>query len=177
MRRFPAYFVLAFALLGGCEESISAQQEGGAALRIGASPPGEFREYLSGDTMLLQRGLQGAQHIYVGAALPNRAPGTILRVQARLFSVGDGIDDASALASLPLNFDVTLEEAATGDSEQNSAHDWTYITGLLLVVPDPQLVMGSEAHLEICVTENDDEALCEEYRGVVRWGPDDFTPH
>jgi hypothetical protein len=133
-------------------------------LELGTGARGAFASVTDGQTVFLQRGCQGSQHVFVSlrawgisATAPRMVTITVSRVE-------DGARVASAYSLL-----IPFVATADGGAE---------VTGLTPVIEEPRDVLGRAVILRAVV---EDAALGvrvdDERRVVVQWGPDACNPH
>lgn len=107
-----------------------------------------------GDEALLQRGCQGAQHIWVSLRAPTLAPGTHALTLALVRADG-----------------VLVVPPYTIEHDWRAADVGAELIGVTLVVFDPLAVVGELADIEATVTA-DGETGRARLRVRVAWGPD-----
>jgi hypothetical protein len=132
------------------------------SLELGTGAPGTFTPVLQGQQVLLQRGCQGAQHIFFSL----RATGVVAerpRLTLSVERVSDG-RVASLAYSLPLPY------------QRVRGNPWVEWTGLTPVIEEPSDVLNTAVRMRARI---DDEGLSAEQAQevTVRWGPDSCRPH
>jgi hypothetical protein len=111
-----------------------------------------------GETLRLQRGCQGSQHVFTSLRVFG-ARDERLRVQVRIQRAAD-----EQVVSAPLDLRLPTEE----DPEPG----FVRITGLTPVIEAPRDVLGKEVIVSGSVQEQDGAAATATLRGLVEWGPD-----
>lgn len=111
-----------------------------------------------GAPALLQRGCQGAQHVWISLRSPALAPGAYLMT----LSATRAADGAEAVPAHDLEFDWV--PAAEGGAE---------LVGVTLVVFDPLAVVDAEVDVHAAVRTDDGRVGRAVRRLRVEWGPDD----
>ena len=132
-------------------------------LEVGVGPPGQFRTVTAGDFLELQRGCQGAQHIFTG--LRTRAARDASgRVVVRVLRKEDGAI-VSALLDQRLAYE-TDPEPGVGR-----------LTGLRPVVEVPRDIVDKTAVVEVTLEDATGMRATGRFEGVVRWGADSCGTH
>jgi hypothetical protein len=154
--------ILLCCLFAGCQPAATkdptADMLSGLSIQVGTGSLGSFRPLTAGQGLLLQRGCQGAQHIFTGVRVwgatgPLRIDVTILRSEDR------------ALTSVPLSVRLPAER----DPEDGSA---LRITGLTPVIEAPRDVLDRSVDVAVRVRDAGDLWGEGAMIGVVAWGPD-----
>lgn len=143
-------------LLAGCPDD-PAQPDGGPAgeVAIGTGGIGRYVPVEDGDTVLLARGCQGGQHLWIG--LRTRGVDTEpALVSLSAIRVSDG-----AMVSIPVTVRLRFVQG-----------DWDEITGVALVIPVADAVLDREIDLFARVAENTTGGQTVETRRrvTVAWG-------
>gem|GEM_PF-2014005 len=152
---------------GGCGDDTSMPDGGGPHIEIGTGPIGEYTPVADGDTALLVRGSQGGQHVWVGL----RAWGLVTSpalIQLRLEGESDG-----EMLSIPFQVRLTFSDTLPPDA------DYTQLSGLSLVVIDPDVAFSQPVTIRARVLENRTGGLEAEtaVTGLtVEWDPDTILP-
>ncbi len=132
------------------------------SLELGTGGPGTFAAVDAGQQVLLQRGCQGAQHIFFSL----RATGVVSerpRLTLRVERVVDG-RVASLAYSLPLPY------------QRVRGVPYVEWTGLTPVIEEPADVLNVPVRMRARI--DDDGLSAEATREVTaRWGPDSCRPH
>tara|TARA_B100001750_G_scaffold233790_1_gene234413 strand:+ start:1067 stop:1567 length:501 start_codon:yes stop_codon:yes gene_type:complete len=165
VRRIGVVAALLGACAGGVEPAPVADRDGGPAptIEIQTGAPGEYLEFADGDEVLLQRGCQGSQHVFVSVR-GRGFEGEKLEVQLELER-----EDDRTVVSLPLHLRLDfMEDAPVGVRQA---------TGLTLVVPDPGDVVGERVVIRGTLVDPAGRTATQERPAVVRWGPDSCRGH
>lgn len=138
-----------------------AEASGGSGLlvRAGTGGPGRF-DAPEGAVLRLQRGCQGAQHVFTSVRVEGAAAEEPFELRVTIHRKRD-----RALVSVPLVVRVPLE----ADPEVSGA---VRATGLTPVVESPRDVLDEAAELRVEVLADDGRAGRAMLEGVVKWGPD-----
>ncbi len=129
------------------------------ALEVGTGAV-EFAAIGDGDTLLLERGPQGAQHVWVAL----RAWGIDPRRTLLTLSLVRDRDGATVSQLFHVRVSLT---AVPGET-------YAEVTGLTLVVPDPEQALNEELTLAATVTAHEDsggEVLASERPIRIEWAP------
>lgn len=121
----------------------------------------EFVPIEHGETALLQRGCQGAQHIWVSVRAPALEPGTHRLVLA-LDRPDDGVE-------------VVPPYGVEYDWDQSD--DGAALYGITLVVFDPLAIVGETGDIHATIEAADGRVGRAILRVHVEWGPDACRPH
>jgi hypothetical protein len=155
------WVTLAALLLGvACGGPLPPPEQPAPPLRVevGTGRSGQFTPVAEGDTLRLQRGCQGSQHIFVSLRAWGLAPDKAL-VTLALRRTADG-----QVVSLPYR----LRLPFTSPSPEAPAE----LTGLLLVVPEPTEALGRGVALEATVEDEAGHSASDRRGGTLQWGPD-----
>ena len=128
----------------------------GLALAVGTGAQGDFVPHEDGQTLRLQRGCQGSQHVFTSVRV-NDAMGTRIVVGVRIVRVADGL-----LVSVPLELRLPFDPDAPPGVRQ--------ITGLTPVVEDPADVLDQEVRVEVFVRDDSGAEARGVMRGRAAWG-------
>ncbi|MEM9190247.1 MAG: hypothetical protein AAGF12_13770 [Myxococcota bacterium] len=165
--------VLSCGLLGGCADDAAVADAGvdGAVdgtvdgsvaqgrLVLGTGGIDQFTEVNENDTVLLARGCQGGQHVWVGlrAFDLNTAPALIQMDATR---VRDG-----EMLSVPFQVRLTFDEVA--------GETYTELTGLQLIIPSPDEVLNEDMRIFVRLSETRGDQIVDIERNVrIEWGPE-----
>ncbi|NVJ12635.1 hypothetical protein [Myxococcus sp. AM010] len=150
------------AWLAGCGGESGPAEEPPAErtprVAVGVGRPGQYAPVQPGDTLRLQRGCQGSQHVFVSLQAWSLEPLTAT-VSLSLTRQSDG-----QRVSLPYQLRLPFEPA----TEQRPA----MLSGLLLVVPEPSEALGERVTLEARLEDAGGQSATASREGVVQWGPD-----
>ncbi|MCP3059698.1 hypothetical protein LXT21_13000 [Myxococcus sp. K38C18041901] len=150
------------AWLMGCGEgSERAPEEPSTTpprVAVGVGRPGQYIPVKAGDTLRLQRGCQGSQHVFVSLQAWNLEP-LSATVSLSLTRRSDG-----QRVSLPYQLRLPFEPANT----QRPA----MLSGLLLVVPEPSEALGEPVTLEARLEDAQGQSSTDTREGVIQWGAD-----
>jgi hypothetical protein len=148
-----ALFALGFVsclAMSGC-----APPAGEVSLEIGTGSEG-FEPVEDGGVMLLARGCQGAQHVWVSLRARGIAPErALLDISLRRLS-----DDAPL--STPFRIFRTFEPAGEGDMSE--------VTGLAVVVGEPDDVLDEAVVLEVAIYDRSGFEVRSAREVIVEWG-------
>jgi hypothetical protein len=151
----------------GCEGPVSGPAPGtdagpplGLTVEVGTGPRGTAQAVAAGEGLLLQRGCQGAQHIFTSVRMVQPAPGPA-NVRVRIVRVVDGLE-----VSVPLDVTLPLEADPRGQPGIGA------ITGLTPVIEVPKEVLGKEVSVDVSVTDAAGARGSGAMTGTVSWGPD-----
>lgn len=131
----------------------------GPEVEVGTGRPGTWTPFADGDVVRLQRGCQGAQHIFVSVRVRGASEGAI----TISLSVRRTSDDERVTAP----YDVRLPFAVltpTGEREE---------TGLMAVVFLASEVIGEEVWIDASIVDSAGSGASMRRRAVIAWGPDD----
>ncbi len=135
-----------------------------AHIEIGTGDPGSFRTVTDGQQVLLQRGCQGAQHIFFAlrwSGIASAEPPWITLTVVR--------DEDEMVVSSPYSLRLAPMTIRDGLAE---------ITGLTPVIEEPRLVVGQRVRMRARVEDSTRSTRVESERRVdVQWGPDSCRPH
>ena len=126
------------------------------AFTVGTGAPGEFVSHEDARTLRLQRGCQGAQHIFTSIRV-NNAVGERIIVGIRITRGSD-----ARLVSVPLELRLPFDNVAPAGVHQ--------ITGLTPVIEDPADVLDQEVRVEVFVRDDSGAEAHGSMRGRVAWG-------
>lgn len=144
-----------------------ARDAGGAlpfAIAVGLGEPGAYLPSLPDETLLLQRGCQGAQHVFT-AIRARGAKGALARIEVRVLRSQDGM-----LVSVPLDVRLPYEPDPFSAGLKR-------ITGLTPVIEVPGDVVGNQVEIRVAVTDDGGERAEGLVRGKVEWGADSCGAH
>lgn len=114
-----------------------------------------FRPIASGDTLLIARGCQGSQHVWIGLRTRNLIPrGATIRLDLLDATTRERI-------SLELYVRLSLEDAGGGESQ---------LLGITLQVPVPDDAIDRDLILRGEVSDNDGASASAEVPVHVAWG-------
>lgn len=116
----------------------------------------EFTPITADETLLLARGCQGLQHVWIALRATGIAPRGV-RVQLALTTQSGG-----ALASAPFDTAITFAPDATGAFVQ--------LTGLMLVVDTPDIALGQPLVLHGIVTDRSGRTTDATVFVTLAWG-------
>ncbi len=133
-------------------------------LAVGLGEPGAFVPPLEGEPFALQRGCQGAQHVFTSLRIRG-AKGKLARVEVRVHRVDD-----EALVSVPTDVRLPLEPDAWSDTAAR-------ITGLTPVIETPSEVLGRQVLIRVALTDESGARVEGAIRGAVAWGTDSCGRH
>ncbi|ATB48530.1 hypothetical protein [Corallococcus macrosporus] len=125
---------------------------------VGVGRPGQYVPVKPGDTLRLQRGCQGSQHVFVSLQAWNLDPLTAT-VTLALTRQSDG-----QRVSLPYQLRLPFEPA--------NAQRPAMLSGLLLVVPEPSEALGERVTLEARLEDAGGRSSTDTREGIIQWGPD-----
>jgi hypothetical protein len=134
-------------LFSACPETSDPPPDGGGdagmpRIEIGTGDIGEYTTLMDGDETTLIRGSQGGQHVWVGLRAwdLNTRPALI-----ELLLENDASGDS---VSIPFQVRLTFQDELPPDA------DYSQISGLALVVPDPEDVLRQPVTIRARVSEN-----------------------
>jgi len=128
----------------------------GLAVTVGTGALGEFVPHEDGQTLRLQRGCQGSQHVFTSVRV-NGAAGARITVGVRIVRVSDGL-----LVSVPFELRLPFDADAPPGVRQ--------ITGLTPVIEDPADVLDQEVRVEVFVRDDSGAEARGAMRGPAAWG-------
>ncbi|MBL8678140.1 MAG: hypothetical protein JNK05_03200 [Myxococcales bacterium] len=135
-----------------------------ATLELGTGDPGIFRSVTDGQQVLLQRGCQGAQHIFFALRGEGFSITEAPRLELSVVREEDG-----AVVSSPYSLRLAPMVVRDGVAE------WT---GLTPVIEEPRLVVGRSARMRATIEDASRTVrVTVERRVSVVWGPDSCRPH
>ncbi|MCZ7683954.1 MAG: hypothetical protein M5U28_36375 [Sandaracinaceae bacterium] len=115
-----------------------------------------FEAFEDGDTLQLVAGCQGAQHIWTSVRAWGLDPrGTILDVSVTR-------DSDEMLVSQTFRVRVSLEPVA--------GTDYAQVSGLTVVVPEPDLAIGEALTMRLSVTDMEGRTATDERPIMLEWG-------
>jgi len=125
---------------------------------IGTGGLGTYEELSDGDTAYLARGCQGGQHVWISLRA-GRLDTMPALIQLRAQRERDEMD-----VSIPFQVRLTFEPVPEEEYDQ--------LTGLQLVIPNPEEVLGEEVVIRARVSENvaGGASAEDERHVVVEWG-------
>ncbi len=136
------------------------------SVEIGAGDIGTFDAISDGDTLFLVRGPQGGQHVWIALRATNldTSPALIQLLVER--------ERDMYAASIPFQVRLTFSDAVLPRAE------YTQISGLALMIPDPTDVLGEDIIIHARVSENvSGGASAEsEVRVHIDWDADAMVP-
>ncbi|RYZ61736.1 MAG: hypothetical protein EOP08_13120 [Proteobacteria bacterium] len=136
----------------------------GKPFAAGIGEPTIFIPVVAGDVLLLQRGCQGAQHIFTSLRMLD--PGQdVGRVAVSVHRESDGL-----LVSVPLDVRLPLEADPFSDRVRR-------VTGLTPVIEVPSDVVDQAVEVRATFTTDAGAVHSASFRGVVRWGTDSCGAH
>jgi hypothetical protein len=133
-------------------------------IAVGTGEPGTFAAVGEGATLSLQRGCQGAQHVFTSVRVL-RPNGDLGRVRVAIHRLDD-----DALVSVPLDVRIPFERDPADDDRRR-------ITGLTPVVEVPRDVLGREVIVRVVISDEAGRSGRGAMRGRVEWGLDSCRPH
>ncbi len=115
-----------------------------------------FEAFDDGDTLQLVAGCQGAQHIWTSVRAWGLDPrGTILDVSVTR-------DSDAMVVSQTFRVRVSLEPVA--------GTDYAQVSGLTVVVPEPDLAIGEALTMRLSVTDMEGRTATDERPIMLEWG-------
>lgn len=126
-------------------------------MEVGTGAPGAWRAFAEGDTLLLQRGLQGAQHVFVSVRIRDAAVGP-MDLDIELRRVRDD-EVVGMFYSGPIEMDRQLDERT-----------WE-TTGLTPVVPNPDDVLHEDIRIRVTAMDVTGGSVVVDRLAHVVWGP------
>lgn len=136
---------------GGRDDAAVAQ----GTLRMGEGEL-EFREIVEGDTLLIARGCQGSQHVWMTLRSEDMDPRGMI-VELSIVRASD-----ETLVSGAFRLRLSFTEDASGEFAQ--------LTGLTLQVPDPDAVLGEDLVLRGRIEDRAGVEARSERRVRIAWG-------
>ncbi len=132
-------------------------------IEIGTGDIGEYQPLMDGDMVNLIRGAQGGQHVWVALRAwdLNTAPALIELIFEN--------DAGDATISIPFTVRLSFNDEVPADA------DFTQISGLALMVPNPDDILGNPVRIRARVSENRTGGLQAEssVEGLTaQWDPD-----
>lgn len=127
-------------------------------MEVGTGGSGAFRSFADGDTLLLQRGIQGAQHVYVSLRIRDAAEGPID------FSIEIRRTRDDVVVSIPYGYALRMER-------QLDERTWE-TTGLTPVVPVPDDILNEDVRIRVSITDTAGATLTVDRYANIVWGPD-----
>lgn len=144
-------------LLAGCPEGEPTDPGPSPSLSLEVGTGRQFTPLAEGDTLLLQRGCQNSQHIFVSLRAWGLPPDPVM-VDLSLTRTEDGQRVAPA-------FRVRyLFAQGTGDAPDE-------LTGLLLQLPNPEPAVGRTVRLLASVETDAGQIVEDTHTGPLEWGP------
>jgi hypothetical protein len=131
-------------------------------IEIGRGDIGDYETVMDGDDAQLVRGSQGGQHVWVGIRAWD------LNTRPALIQLLLENDASGETVSIPFQVRLTFQDELPPDA------DFTQISGLALVVPDPEDVLGQRVTIRARVSENRTGGLMAESAVsdlLVDWDP------
>lgn len=150
----------------GCEAPLHedvAPTASSLQVQVGIGERGMFQPAREGETLRLQRGCQGSQHIFTSLRIQPAVPGP-LRVSITVLRQAD-----AAVVSTPLSLRLASEPTSDPQAVQ--------ITGLTPVIEVPRDVLGREVLIQAHVESIDGAHGEGQLRGAVEWGLDSCGAH
>ncbi len=157
------FLLLGSLCLAACSSAESSSMEDRmqpavVELQLGTGSHGVFAAHQNGDVLRLQRGCQGAQHIFT--SLRVKSPGSgLFHVSIKIFRSED-----RKLVSVPID----LRLPAEPDPEPG----FVRITGLTPVVEVPRDVIGKSVQVEGIIELPNSQSGQATMSGSVEWGLD-----
>lgn len=147
-----------WAACGGGEPPPAEEPPPALRVEAGTGRAGQFTPVAEGDTLRLQRGCQGSQHVFVSLRAWGLASDKAL-VNLALRRTGD-----SQVVSLPYRLRLPFTSPSPGGPAE--------LTGLLLVVPEPAQALGRAVTLEASVEDEAGHSASDRRAATLQWGPD-----
>lgn len=138
--------------------------DGGLRLAIGVGEAGQFVPSAAGSILALQRGCQGAQHVFTSLRLRGFS-GTHALVRLVIRRTEDQLPVSVPVASM-----LPVEDDPLSDSALR-------LTGLTPVIEAPRDVLGRSVDVEATVTAPNGDSATASLTGIVEWGPDSCRGH
>ncbi|WP_426752628.1 hypothetical protein [Myxococcus sp. Y35] len=162
MKGAPLRALATAAWLVGCGGTTEPGEDAPATrtprIAVGVGRPGQYTPVKPGDTLRLQRGCQGSQHVFVSLQAWELDP-LIATVELTLTRQSDGQQ-----VSLPYQLRLPFEPA--------TAQRPAMLSGLLLVVPEPSEALGAHVTLHARIEDTSGQDATDSREGVIQWGPD-----
>lgn len=143
------------ASLDAAPGDMAAPDAGDFPLELGGGEE-QLTQLADGDEVLLHRGCQGAQHIWISLRAPTLEPA--------LYPVTLAISHPDGAEAVP---------AHTIDYDFAAADPGAELIGVTLVVFDPLAVIGQPVDIHATVETGDGEVGRDTRRVTVEWGADD----
>jgi hypothetical protein len=156
----PWRAALALALgltLAGCGGN-EPQPQPSQSLELGTGRQ-QFTPLTDGDTLRVQRGCQGGQHIFVSLRAWGLPPEPVM-VELSLTRTEDELK-----VSLPYRVRYLFTQGSTSDAPDE-------LPGLLLVIPEPDKAVGKEVRLTAAVQTDPGDRATHARTGTLQWGAD-----
>jgi hypothetical protein len=135
------------------------------SMQAGIGEPGVFRSApRDGSPLELQRGCQGAQHIFTSIRVVH-AKGELGRVSIQVVRAADG-----AMVSVPLDLRLPLEADDVSPLARR-------ITGLTPVIEVPRDVLDQVVEVKVRFEDAEGHSATSSFQGPVVWGPDSCGGH
>ncbi len=152
-------------MLLACSDDVAPPDggEGMPRIEIGTGDIGDYDVLVDGDTTYLVRGSQGGQHVWVGIRAWD------INTRPALIQLLLENDATGETVSIPFQVRLTFQDEVPPDA------DFDQISGLALVVPDPEDVVGQRVTIRARVSENRTGGLMAEAAVedlFVEWDPD-----
>lgn len=144
-----------------CDPSAAAERS--LQVTVGIGERGSFQAIDDDQTLRLQRGCQGSQHIFTSLRVQGAAAGP-LQVSVTVLRQAD-----AAVVSTP--FTLRLPAEPTDDPQV------VQITGLTPVIEVPRDVLGKQVTIRAQVESSDGARGSDQLRGSVEWGLDSCGSH
>lgn len=160
-----ARLTLCGALLG-CEAppcQVQGPAQHSLQVTVGVGERGVFQMVRDGETLRLQRGCQGSQHIFTSLRIQPASAGP-LQVSVTVSRQADGV-----VVSAPLSLRLPAEPSDDPHAVQ--------LTGLTPVIEAPREVVGHEVLIRAEVTSSDGSHGEDQLVGTVEWGLDSCGGH
>lgn len=144
-----------------CQDAASAPRS--LQVLVGIGERGVFQAVPDGETLRLQRGCQGSQHIFTSLHIQPAVSGS-LHVSVTVLQKAD-----AKVVSAPLSLRLAAEPTNDPQAVQ--------ITGLTPVIEVPRDVLGREVLIRAQVESSDGARGSGQLLGVVEWGLDSCGGH
>lgn len=129
-------------------------------MEVGTGARDAFRSFEEGETLLLQRGLQGSQHVYVSLRIRDAAAGPLeFVIEIRRERDGEVVGG-------PYGHPVEMHrmlDANTGE-----------VSGLTPIVPYPDEILDEDVQIRVSVTDAEERSVTVTRHAHIVWGPDAF---
>jgi len=153
-----AALMLALGLtLAGCPEGGPTDPDPSLRLEVGTGQQQQFIPLADGETLLLQRGCQGGQHIFVSLRAWGLPPNPVM-LDLSLTRAEDGQGVAPPFR---VRF---LFTQATGDAPDEA-------TGLVFQLTQPDQAVGRTVRLTASVETDAGQTAEDSHTGPLQWGP------